>query len=89
MACSRCGRNRTSGMSSSPAMKIQQNSSLSNTNFLQLHYVGESNVPIPTTLQHVTYGLKPYGLLMWVAKVDYETYPNIWKTPDEFANIST
>lgn len=88
MACSACGRRRQQGaITNSAPQGLQRNAQLSNGSFVQAHYVGEDDAPIPTLLSHVTYGKRKYGTLLWVAKIDYEATPELWKTPDEFAAI--
>lgn len=60
------------------ALPNRQVRTLDKVEFLQLYYIGPSDVEIPTSLQNVAYGTKPYGSLMFVARQDYEAHPELW-----------
>jgi len=87
MACSKCGRSKTANINQN-SLRIQSNEQLSGGSFLQLRYVGETGATLPTLLSHVSYGSRAYGDLMYVAQIDFETYPGIWMTQDDFSSIS-
>lgn len=89
MACSSCAKRRAMAINNQPSLTMQRNQQLTQGNFLQLHYIGEDNAIIPTTLSHVGYGYRKYGELMYVAVVDYEAFEGVWVTQDEFSTINS
>lgn len=89
MACSSCAKRRAMAVHNQPPMVVQRTQQISQSDFLQLHYIGVDGAIIPSTFNHVQYGYRNYGDIMYVAKIDFETFPGVWMTQDEFSNLNT
>lgn len=61
------------------AVLFNKTRTISEIEFLNLYYVGPEDEEVPTLLNKVTYGKKPYGVQMFVARVDYEAHPELWQ----------
>lgn len=51
---------------------------LEGVEFLHLYYIGNVEGDIPSIVPKVSYGKKPYGAFMYVARQDYEAHPDWW-----------
>jgi len=82
--CASCSKNKRTFINQRNNIQRSSNNSntrtLENTNFLELYYIRNSTEEIPSVIPNVSYGIKEYGTLMYVAEEDYNLHPDWWSS---------
>ena len=79
--CSSCSKNRAARIAQRNNMQrtgLLRTQTLSGITFHELYYIGPIDVEIPSVIPHVSYGIKQYGELMFVADEDYQLHIEWW-----------
>lgn len=79
--CSSCTKNRAALIAQRNQAKRNSGMSvntLENIVFHELYYVGQTETEIPSVIPNVSYGIRAFGTLMYVADADYQLHNDWW-----------